>query len=231
LFIGAYGADGVRRVPGGPRRAAKRRCDVSFVAVIDNYDSFTYNLVELLRPAAGGLPIEVYRNDTVTAEDLVRREPVCLVISPGPGRPGQAGNSCAIAKRFLGRQPVLGVCLGHQVLGELAGLRLVEAEHCMHGKTCAIHHDGQTLYQGLDNPFEAMRYNSLVLASAKLQAGWEISARSASGEIMGIRQRAWRVEGVQFHPESFATPAGTQLVANFFRCYVNSGIRRRQGGV
>lgn len=203
---------------------------MSFVAVIDNYDSFTYNLAELVRRAAGGLPIEVYRNDAVTADELAQRGPACVVLSPGPGRPGQAGNSRAIAECFVGQVPVLGVCLGHQVLGELAGGQVVRAQQCMHGKTCAIDHDGQTAYEGLDNPFEAMRYNSLVVeAAASLKAGWEVSAWSASGEIMGIRQRAWRAEGVQFHPESFATAAGAALVANFFRCYM-VGSRGRQVG-
>ena len=186
--------------------------------MIDNYDSFTYNLVQYLGEL--GAEIDVLRNDAASLEDLVERETSGVVISPGPGRPEAAGVSVAAVQAFarLGT-PVLGVCLGHQAIGEAFGGHIAQARTIMHGKTSPIHHDQSGVFEGLPTPLEATRYHSLVVEPGSCPPGLEVSARSPDGEIMGLRHRELPVEGVQFHPESILTPEGKRLLANFLsRC-------------
>ncbi|MCC5793762.1 MAG: aminodeoxychorismate/anthranilate synthase component II [Chromatiales bacterium] len=181
--------------------------------LIDNYDSFTYNLVQAFLVL--GAEVEVHRNDQVTVEQALAFSPTHLCISPGPGRPGDAGVSLAMIDAFAGRVPVLGVCLGHQVLVTWAGGRVVAAERLMHGKTSPVTHDGRTIYRGLSNPFQAGRYHSLAAEAGSLPSVLEVSARTDRGEIMGVRHRKLPLEGVQFHPESVLTPEGNLLLGNF----------------
>ena len=183
------------------------------IVVIDNYDSFTYNIVQTL----GGLGAEmkVFRNDEVDISFIAALAPDRLLISPGPCAPAQAGISIEAIRYFAGKIPVLGVCLGHQSLGEAFGGRTVRAGRLMHGKTSPISHDGRGVFTGLPNPFEAMRYHSLVVDEATLPDCLEVSARSDQGELMGLRHRTLAVEGVQFHPESIMTPDGVALLKNF----------------
>lgn len=183
------------------------------IVVIDNYDSFTYNIVQTL----GGMGAEmvIYRNDEVDLAAIEACRPDRLLVSPGPCTPGQAGISVAAIRHFQGRIPILGVCLGHQAIGEAFGGRVVRASRLMHGKTSLVHHDGKGVFRGLPDPFEAMRYHSLVVEEATLPACLEITARSDQGELMGLRHRELPVEGVQFHPESIMTPAGVDLLKNF----------------
>ncbi len=186
--------------------------------MIDNYDSFTYNLVQYLGEL--GAEIDVLRNDAAPLEDLLEREVTGVVISPGPGRPDAAGVSVAAVEAFarLGT-PVLGVCLGHQAIGEAFGGRIAQARTIMHGKTSPIHHDQRGVFEGLPTPLEATRYHSLVVEPDSCPPSLEVSARSSEGEIMGLRHREFPVEGVQFHPESILTPEGKRLLANFLsRC-------------
>ncbi|MBX6378354.1 MAG: aminodeoxychorismate/anthranilate synthase component II [Clostridia bacterium] len=185
------------------------------IAVIDNYDSFTYNLVQAL--ASLGARLEVYRNDVLTVEELAARRPEAVLISPGPGRPEDAGISVATVLALGPRVPILGVCLGHQAIGAAFGGRVVRAPALMHGKSSAVHHDGSGLYEGLSNPFEAGRYHSLVVDREGLPDCLEVTAWTDDGVIMGLRHRQWPVEGVQFHPESVLTPEGPRLLANFLR--------------
>jgi len=183
------------------------------LVVIDNYDSFTYNLVQYLGEL-GECP-RVFRNDQVTLEELAALQPDRIVISPGPKSPTEAGISCNLITRFAGRAAILGVCLGHQCIGAAFGGRIVRAAHLMHGKTSPIHHDGRTIFSGLPNPFDATRYHSLLVDREGLPDCLEISARTAEGEIMGIRHRSYRIEGIQFHPESILTQEGKALLRNF----------------
>ncbi len=186
--------------------------------VIDNYDSFTYNLVQYLGEL--GESIEVYRNDALSLEDIAAKRPARIVISPGPCTPNEAGISVDVIKRFSGKIPILGVCLGHQSIGAAFGGDVVRADRLMHGKTSMIHHDGKTIYQGLANPFEATRYHSLIVKRETLPACLEVSAETKEGEIMGLRHREFPVEGVQFHPESILTRVGKDLLRNFLRLRV-----------
>ena len=181
--------------------------------LIDNYDSFTYNLVQYFGQL-GAEPV-VYRNDKITLPELEALQPERLVISPGPCTPTEAGISCAAIRAFAGRIPILGVCLGHQSIGQVYGGQIVRAERLMHGKTSPIHHDNRGLFAGLPNPFEATRYHSLVIAPASLPACLERSAWTAEEEIMGVRHREFTIEGVQFHPESILTQHGHALLRNF----------------
>lgn len=181
--------------------------------MIDNYDSFTYNLVQYFGEL--GQEVIVKRNDAVTLEEIEELKPRYLVISPGPCTPNEAGISLAAIKRFAGRIPILGVCLGHQCIGQAFGGRVVRAKRLMHGKTSPIFHDSRTIFQGLKNPFTATRYHSLIVEEETLPDCLEISARSDQGEIMAIRHRELPVEGVQFHPESILTEEGKKLLANF----------------
>lgn len=183
--------------------------------MIDNYDSFTYNLVQYLGEL--GEDVRVYRNDKVTVEEIKALHPQRLVISPGPCTPKEAGISVDAIRHFAGRMPVLGVCLGHQSLAVAFGGEVVRADRLMHGKTSMIHHDGKTIFRGLPNPFEATRYHSLLVKRATVPDCLEVSAETAEGEIMGLRHRTLGVEGVQFHPESILTTAGMDLLRNFLK--------------
>jgi anthranilate synthase component II len=183
------------------------------VLVIDNYDSFTYNLVQILG-GLGASPL-VHRHDAVDLERLEALAPDGIVISPGPGRPADAGISKAVIETFGERIPVLGVCLGHQCVAEVFGGRIVRAPELMHGKTSWIHHSGAGVLRGLPDPFEATRYHSLIVARDGLPEELEVTAESEDGTIMGLRHRHWPIEGVQFHPESILTADGPRLLANF----------------
>ena len=183
--------------------------------LIDNYDSFTYNLVQAF--AAMGAEVMVYRNDAITVEEARSLEPTHLVISPGPGRPEDAGVSLAMIGAFAGQVPILGVCLGHQSIVQQHGGKIVRAERLMHGKTSMVKHDGETIFAGLSNPFEVGRYHSLCAEEESLPEDLLITAQTDRGEIMGVRHKTLQVEGVQFHPESVLTPEGDELMANFMR--------------
>jgi len=184
------------------------------ILVVDNYDSFTYNLVQAL--GAMGAVIEAYRNDKIGPDEVEERSPERIIISPGPCTPSEAGNSKAIIERMAGKVPILGVCLGHQCIGEVFGGKVVRAGRLMHGKTSPIEHDGRSIFTDLENPFEATRYHSLVVEEETLPDCLEISARTADkAELMGFRHAELPVEGVQFHPESFLTTEGNGLLRNF----------------
>jgi anthranilate synthase component 2 len=186
------------------------------VLVVDNYDSFVYNLVQYLGEL-GAEPV-VHRNDAIDVEAAVALEPDVVVISPGPGRPADAGISSEVIRRLGGQgTPVLGVCLGHQCIGEVFGGRVVRAPQVMHGKTSMVHHTGAGVMAGLDSPFEATRYHSLVVERATLPAELEVTAETDDGVIMGLRHHELPIEGVQFHPESILTGQGRALLANFLR--------------
>ena len=183
------------------------------IAVIDNYDSFTYNLVQYLGTL--GATVEVYRNDAITVKDLAAKPVEGLVISPGPGEPRDAGISEAAIAKLAGQVPVLGVCLGHQGLAEVYGGKVVRAQRLMHGKTSPILHRGRGLFAGLDNPFEATRYHSLIVERESLPAILDVVAWTPEGEIMGLKHREHETWGVQFHPESILTRPGLKLIENF----------------
>jgi anthranilate synthase component 2 len=188
------------------------------IVMIDNYDSFTYNLVQYLGEL--GAEVQVYRNDQIQVDEIERLKAQCLVISPGPCTPNEAGVSLSIIDRLAGQLPILGVCLGHQCIGQGFGGRVVRAREVMHGKTSLIHHNGHGVFAGLPNPFEATRYHSLVIDKTTLPDCLEVIAwtQTPSGEvdeIMGVKHRSLKVEGVQFHPESILTQQGHALLANF----------------
>ena len=183
------------------------------ILVIDNYDSFTYNLVQYLGEL--GAEVHVVRNDKLTNEDIERLAPDQLLISPGPCTPKEAGISVDAIKHYAGKLPLFGVCLGHQSLAYAFGSQIVRAERLMHGKTSMVHHDGQTIFQGLPNPFEATRYHSLIVNRETLPMDFEVSAETVEGEIMGLRHTPTGAEGVQFHPESILTTTGMDLLKNF----------------
>ena len=190
--------------------------------MIDNYDSFTYNLVQYLGEL--GEDIRVYRNDKLKIDDIVRLNPDRIVISPGPRTPKDAGISIDVIKYFAGKIPMLGVCLGHQAIGEAFGGDVVRAERLMHGKTSIIYHDGKTIFEGIPNPFEATRYHSLIIKRETLPSCLEISAETKEGEIMGVRHKEFRVEGVQFHPESILTKVGMEILRNFLKIKIDKGV-------
>jgi anthranilate synthase/aminodeoxychorismate synthase-like glutamine amidotransferase len=183
------------------------------VLVIDNYDSFVYNLVQYLGEL-GSDPI-VHRHDALALDEIFALDPDAILISPGPGTPDDAGLSNEVIRSFAGRRPVLGVCLGHQCMGQVFGGEVVRAPQVMHGKTSIIHHDGQGVFEGLPNPFEATRYHSLIVDRESLPAELEITAETDDGIVMGLRHREHAVEGVQFHPESILTASGHDLLRNF----------------
>ncbi|MDP3937060.1 MAG: aminodeoxychorismate/anthranilate synthase component II [Deltaproteobacteria bacterium] len=191
--------------------------------MIDNYDSFTSHLVQYLMEL--GEEVKVERNDAISLDDVARLRPSGIVISPGPKTPAEAGISVPLVKRFAGEVPILGVCLGHQAVGVAFGGQMASARRIMHGKTSAISHDGQGVFRGLPNPFEATRYHSLVLREPSLPDCLEVSAHSEDGEIMGLRHRTLPVEGIQFHPESILTPSGKDLLRNFLA--ICAGERER----
>ena len=184
--------------------------------VIDNYDSFTYNLVQYLGEL--GEQIEVRRNNETTVDEIESKlRPERIVISPGPGTPEDAGISMEVIKRFGGRMPILGVCLGHQSIGQVFGGRVLRAPKLFHGKSSQVRHDGKTIFAGVEQNFSAGRYHSLIVEASGLPACLEVSARTEDGIIMGLRHRSMRIEGVQFHPESIMTTDGKKLLANFLR--------------
>lgn len=187
------------------------------IAVIDNYDSFTFNLVQILRTMQDD--VRVFRNDAITVEQLESLSPDGILISPGPGNPSSAGISCSTIERFAKRIPLLGVCLGHQSIGQIFGGRIVGAKRIVHGKTSQVTSDQQGIFRGIPPVFQAMRYHSLVVERATLPACLEISATSEDGEIMGLRLKETPdyapVEGIQFHPESIMTPVGKKMLRNF----------------
>jgi anthranilate synthase/aminodeoxychorismate synthase-like glutamine amidotransferase len=181
--------------------------------MIDNYDSFTYNVVQYLGEL--GADVRVYRNDAITLDEVAALHPEQIVISPGPCTPAEAGVSVGLIRRFAGHIPILGVCLGHQSIGAAFGGRIVRAGRLMHGKTSPIFHDGRTIFQGLSQPFEATRYHSLLIERTTMPECLELSAWTTEGEIMGVRHREFLLEGIQFHPESILTVEGKQLLKNF----------------
>lgn len=190
------------------------------IIVIDNYDSFTYNLVQYLGELGQELPvaseIEVYRNDKITLDEIRAKKPAGIVISPGPGRPNDAGVSLDIIRQLGTDLPILGVCLGHQSIGQVFGGKIIGAPTLMHGKISQIHHDNQGVFSGLDNPFPATRYHSLVIEKDTFPDCLEITAQVEDGTIMGVQHRDYpHIQGVQFHPESILTTAGKQLLRNF----------------
>ena len=198
------------------------------ILVIDNYDSFTFNLVQYLGEL--GQDLRVFRNDEITVEEIERIAPVRIVISPGPGRPEDSGIIMEAIRRLAGKIPILGVCLGHQAIGAALGGSVVRAAHIMHGKTSAVFHDGKTIFHGLENPFEATRYHSLVVSPADLPQCLEVSARTEDGVIMGLRHRLFPLEGVQFHPESILTGAGKKLLSNFLNLKGRPSVSPAQEG-
>jgi anthranilate synthase/aminodeoxychorismate synthase-like glutamine amidotransferase len=185
------------------------------ILLLDNYDSFTYNLYQYMGEL--GATVRVVRNDELAAEEALGLEPEGIVISPGPGTPDQAGISLELIRLAAGRIPLLGVCLGHQALGQAFGGRVVRAPKLMHGKTSEIHHDGRGVFSGLPQPFTATRYHSLVVDRPSVPECLEVTAWTDDGVVMGLRHRRHRLEGVQFHPESILTTAGKDLLRNFLR--------------
>jgi para-aminobenzoate synthetase component 2 len=183
------------------------------ILLLDNYDSFTYNLAQYLGQM--GQELEIRRNDQITLDEIAELGPERIVISPGPCTPKEAGVSVPLIQRFAGKIPILGVCLGHQAIGAAFGGRVIRAPKVMHGKTSEISHDGKTIFSGLDQPFTATRYHSLIVERKSLPETLEISAETDDGTIMGLRHRKMKVEGVQFHPESVLTGAGFKLLENF----------------
>ncbi len=189
------------------------------IVMIDNYDSFTYNLVQYFRQL--GARIQIFRNDAISIQEIADLNPDGIVISPGPGRPDDAGISLAVIHAFSGKIPIFGVCLGHQAIAAAFGAKVVAARHLMHGKTSLITADGRNLFQGIQKPFQAMRYHSLAISREKFPVDLEITAQSEDGEIMGLRHRRHCTEGVQFHPESIMTPLGKRLLRNFLKIAEN----------
>ncbi len=194
---------------------------MQMILIIDNYDSFTYNLVQRLGEIDSSLDIQVHRNNCITTDEIAARRPTHLIISPGPCTPKEAGISVACVERFMGRLPILGVCLGHQSIGQATGGEIVRAKELMHGKTDSIFHNGAGLFAGLPNPFTATRYHSLVIRPGTLHSDFEVTAwahtQSGEREIMGVRHRRFPVEGWQFHPESFLTECGHELLRRFLQ--------------
>ena len=185
------------------------------LVLIDNYDSFTFNLVQVMGAAKPGLEMKVFRNDKVTIDEIESLKPTHIVISPGPCTPKEAGISNDVLKHFAPKIPILGVCLGHQCIGHTYGGVVERAAKLMHGKTDLIYHDGKGVYVGMPQPFTATRYHSLIIRNGTLPAEFEVVARTGDDEIMGVRHRTWPLEGVQYHPESFLTENGERLLLNF----------------
>lgn len=198
------------------------------ILVIDNYDSFTYNLVQYLYEWEPN--VRVFRNDHITVAQIEELAPDAIVISPGPGTPRQAGVSMETIRRFAGRIPLLGVCLGHQCIGEVFGGNVVRADRLMHGKTSPMIHDGKNIFKGLKNPFDATRYHSLLVEKKSLPRDLIVTAWTKEGEIMGLRHRSYPVEGVQFHPESILTTEGKKLLKNFVRGVPEMKRKIKQAG-
>lgn len=187
------------------------------ILMIDNYDSFTYNLVQYVGEL--GEELQVYRNDKITLEEIERLSPDYLMISPGPCTPNEAGISMDAIRHFAGKIPMLGVCLGHQSIGQVFGGKVIRAERLMHGKTSEVFHDGKMIFQDIPSPFTAARYHSLIVEESSIPSELEVTARTAEGEIMAIRHREYPIEGVQFHPESIITQHGKKMLKNFLNAY------------
>jgi anthranilate synthase/aminodeoxychorismate synthase-like glutamine amidotransferase len=196
------------------------------ILMIDNYDSFTYNLVQYLGELGAGC--DVHRNDQIDLQTIREKNPKYLVVSPGPRTPKEAGISEEAILEMSGKAPILGVCLGHQCIGSAFGGRIVRAKRLMHGKSSLIYHDGKTIYRGLPNPFEAIRYHSLLIERESLPDCLEISAETKEGEIMGVRHKTFAIEGVQFHPESIMTQGGKILLKNFLEMDYGGPITDKQ---
>ncbi len=196
------------RVVGATLPPVKKR-----VVVVDNYDSFTYNLVQYVETLGGECDVRL--NDRVTVDEIRQARPAGVLLSPGPGNPDEAGVTLAVIRELAGELPIFGVCLGHQAIGQAFGGKVVRAPELMHGKTSGIEHDGRGIFQGLPSPFEATRYHSLIVEEAGFPEALEVTARTAKGEIMGLRHRQHAVEGVQFHPESILTDHGLQMIENW----------------
>ena len=195
--------------------------------MIDNYDSFTYNVVQYL--AELGQDVEVYRNDEIDLEEIQRKDPERIVISPGPCTPNEAGISMDVIRRFGEEIPILGICLGHQSIGQVFGADVVKAKRVMHGKTSSIYHDGRGVFSGLESPFTATRYHSLVIDPSTIPdvlevSSWTVDEDGAVDEVMGVRHKSQALEGVQFHPESILTQHGHELLANFLQTRVRAPI-------
>jgi len=185
------------------------------ILLVDNYDSFTYNLAQIIGRLE--IPFRVWRNDAFGLEEVERLSPSCLVISPGPGRPENAGRVPELLRKYLPRLPVLGICLGHQALAQTAGAEIIHARRLMHGKTSTINHRGHRVFEGLPGEFTAARYHSLTVSRVALPSCLEVICRDEEGEIMGLQHREYPAIGLQFHPESIATPEGGVILINFFR--------------
>jgi len=185
------------------------------ILMIDNYDSFTFNIVQYLGQM--GEDVRVYRNDKITLDEIKKLNPEAIFLSPGPCSPKEAGITVDVIREFYKTLPLMGICLGHQSMGYAFGGEVVRAERIMHGKVSPVHHDGKTLFTGLPNPFTAGRYHSLVVRPETLPSCLEISAQTAEGEIMGLRHKEYPVEGIQFHPESVLTPQGKRILRNFLK--------------
>lgn len=185
------------------------------ILMIDNYDSFTFNIVQYLGQM--GKDVQVYRNDKITLDGIHKLKPQVIFLSPGPGAPREAGITVDVVREFYKTVPLMGICLGHQSIGYAFGGDIVRADRIMHGKTSPVQHDGKTIFTGLPNPFTAGRYHSLVVSPETLPDCLEVSARTAEGEIMGLRHKEYPVEGIQFHPESVLTPQGKRIIRNFLK--------------
>ncbi len=189
------------------------------ILVIDNYDSFTYNLVQLLGEL--NCDVKVFRNDKISLKKIAKLSPKAIVLSPGPCSPNEAGISVSVVENFAEKIPVLGVCLGHQCIGRAFGGKIIKAPFPVHGKISKIFHDGKTIFEKTENPFNAARYHSLVVDSKNLPSCFEVSATSGDGLIMGLRHKKFSVEGIQFHPESFKTACGKKILKNFLKISEN----------
>lgn len=185
------------------------------ILMIDNYDSFTYNIVQYLEQM--GEKVETYRNDKITTGEIIRLKPKAIFLSPGPCTPAEAGITVDVVRQFYKDLPLMGICLGHQSIGYAFGAKVMRAQRIMHGKVSPINHDGKTIFAGLPNPFPAGRYHSLIVARETLPEFLEVSAETAEGEIMGLRHKDYPVEGIQFHPESVLTPQGKRIIRNFLK--------------
>jgi len=183
------------------------------VVVVDNYDSFTYNLVQYVETLGGECDVRL--NDRVTVDEIAETNPAGILLSPGPGNPDDAGVTLSVIEQLSGKLPIFGVCLGHQAIGQAFGGKVIRAPELMHGKTSGILHDGRSIFRGLPSPFEATRYHSLIVEEASFPAALEVTARTKNGEIMGLRHREFAVEGVQFHPESILTDYGMRMIENW----------------
>jgi para-aminobenzoate synthetase component 2 len=185
------------------------------ILLIDNYDSFVYNLAQFLGEL--GAVIQVKRNDKISIKEIERLKPTSIIISPGPGTPKDSGISPEVIMHFKEKTPIMGVCLGHQTIGEVFGGKVIRAKKILHGKTSKIHHDGKTIFENIENPFTATRYHSLIVESASLPDCFTLSAWTEDNTVMGIRHKKYKIEGVQFHPESVLTEAGMEILKNFIK--------------